>query len=76
MDFEEFDELQAASVRRTEAVKGSKALRSMITAEPEIFALFSDYRDGVVLRPLGVKNHADLTSASKRVSSHTALSQL
>lgn len=51
MDFEEFDDLQAASVRRTEAVKGSKALRNMTTAESEIFALFSDYRDGVVLRP-------------------------
>jgi hypothetical protein len=48
MDFEEFDDLQAASVRRTEAVKGSKALRSMITAESEIFALFSDYRDVAV----------------------------
>jgi hypothetical protein len=45
MDFEEFNDLQAASVRRAEAVKGSKALRSMITAESEISVLFSDYRD-------------------------------
>ena len=43
MDFEEFDDLQAASVRRAEAVKGIKALRSMITAESEISALFSNY---------------------------------
>jgi hypothetical protein len=57
MDFEEFDDLQAASVRRTEAVKGSKALRSMITAESEIFALFSDYRDVTV--PHSMKNPAD-----------------
>jgi len=44
MDFEEFDDLQAAIVRIAEAVKGSKALRSMITAESEISTLFSDYR--------------------------------
>jgi hypothetical protein len=48
MDFEEFDDLQAASVRRAEAVKGSKALRSMITTEFEIFALFSHYWDVTV----------------------------
>jgi len=49
-DFEEFNDLQAASVRRAEAVKGSKALRSIITAESEIFAVFSDYRDVAVPR--------------------------
>jgi hypothetical protein len=50
-------DVRLASVRRTEAVKGSKALRSMITAESEIFALFSDYRDVAV--PPGMINLAD-----------------